>query len=112
MVEQNPPQTCGCDESKSLYKSIQEIAEIGAQLNAEKRRLLEDLVDCERRLARMTVERDEAFEKLKERSNGRLLEDLADRERRLARMTVERDEAKEVISGLLKAAKPWSGSGS
>lgn len=61
-----PTRACGCDESKALYKTAEALAETGLKLEAQNGRLLEDLVNCQRQLARMTVLRDEAEERRRE----------------------------------------------
>ena len=82
------PGSCGCDESKQLKEKLDEAdrAYFGVQaafiseseksrlleesqeyfismMNAEKSRLLEDLINCERKLAKMTAERDDYAQK-------------------------------------------------
>lgn len=59
-----PSNPCGCDESRSLYKSIEELAAVGTLLQLEKERLIDERIDCERKLAKMTQERDDLKERL------------------------------------------------
>ena len=50
---------CGCDDSKELIAKCETLMSEGMKARAEKDRLMSDLVDCERRLAKMTQERDD-----------------------------------------------------